>query len=66
MAALLAALVIGWVGGYFVRGLALSTPTTHTITTPRPFVTEPIPYSTPAIAPSPEPTRDPNGFAVPI
>ena len=54
VAALVAALVLGWIGGYIVRGLAVSAPATQTITTP------------PAIAPSPEPTRDPKGFAVPI
>lgn len=64
--ALLAALVVGWIGGYAIRGLAVSTPSTNTVTSPRPFVIEPAPYGTPAVSPSPEPTRDPKGFAVPI
>lgn len=66
VAALLAALVLGWIGGYLIRGLAVSTPPTKTITVPHPFVIEPVPYSTPTPSPIPEPTRDPNGFAVPI
>ena len=64
--ALLAVLAIGWIGGYLGRGLAPSTSTTNTVTNPHPFVTEPVPYSTPLPSPIPEPTRDPKGFAVPI
>ena len=66
VAALLAALIIGWIGGYLGRGLAVSTPSPNTVTMPHPFVTEPVPYSTPSPSPISEPTRDPNGFAVPI
>ena len=64
IAAVVAALILGGAGGYVVRGLnmATSTPTTTT----HPFVIEQAPYSSPVVSPSPEPTRDPNGFAVPI
>ena len=64
--ALLAALAIGWIGGYLGRGLAISTPSTNSVTTPRPFVTEPVPYSTPAMSPTPSPILDPDGGLVPI
>ena len=66
IAVLLAALVVGWTGGYLVRGLAVSASPAKIATTPHPFVTEPVPYSRPTQSPIPEPTRDPNGFAVPI
>jgi hypothetical protein len=66
VAAIVAALILGWFGGYLARGLAVSTPASNTVTTPRPFVVEPAPYSTPATSPVPEPTRDPNGNAFTI
>jgi hypothetical protein len=63
--ALVAALVVGWAGGYMARGLAVTAPSGTTVTTPHPFVTEPVPYSSPTPSPTriPEPTGYPNGFA---
>jgi hypothetical protein len=66
VAAVIVALVVGWTAGYVIRGLAVATPGTLTVTTPHPFVVEPVPYSTPSSSPMPEPARDPNGFVIPI
>jgi hypothetical protein len=67
VALLAAAFLLGGTGGYLVRGWSSAAPgTTRTDTTPHPFVTEPVPYSSPAPSPSPQPTLDPNGFTIPI
>lgn len=60
-----AALLLGGAGGYLVRGWspAAATPTTHTT---HPFVTAPVPYSSPVLSPAPQPALDPNGFPIPI
>lgn len=65
--AVLAAFVLGGAGGYAVRALtvAISSGANGTVTT-TPFVVEQAPYQTPRPSPVPEPTRDPNGFAVPV
>lgn len=63
--AVLTAFLIGAAGGYVVRGTSASTPT-GAQTTHRPFVTEPIPYSSPTQSPTSPPTLDPRGFTVPI
>lgn len=62
--ALLAAFLLGGAGGYVVRGLGSSATTTNP--TSHPFVVEPVPYTSPAVSPVPQPTLDPKGFAVPI
>lgn len=67
IAALLAALLIGGVGGYLVRAVTYTITTTSSPTdAPRPFVVEQPPYSTAPESPPAEPIRDPNGFVVPI
>ena len=66
VAAIVAALILGWFGGYLARGFAVATPSTNTITTPHPFVVEPAPYSSPATSPVPEPTHAPDGSAFTI
>gem|GEM_PF-4695408 len=63
--ALVAAFLLGGVGGYVVRSSTAST-SSATQTTNHPFVIEQAPYGSPAASPAPQPTRDPNGFAVPI
>jgi hypothetical protein len=63
--AIVVALLVGGTGGYIVRALTYSIPTTVT-ETHGPFVVEPAPYSSPAPTPPAQPTRDPNGFEVPI
>jgi hypothetical protein len=66
MVAIAAALLVGGIGGYIVRGLTYSVSNTTTTDTHRPFVVEPVPYSSPAALPSAQPTRDPKGFEVPV
>jgi hypothetical protein len=66
MVAIVAALLVGGTGGYVVRGLTYSATSSTSTDTHRPFVVEPIPYSSPAASPAAEPTRDPRGFEVPI
>lgn len=66
MVAIVAALLVGGTGGYIVRALTYSVVANPTVDTHRPFVVEPVPYSSPAPTPSPEPLRDPKGFEVPI
>jgi hypothetical protein len=66
MVAIVAALLVGGTGGYVVRGLTYSATSSTTTDIHRPFVVEPIPYSSPAASPAAEPTRDPRGFEVPI
>jgi hypothetical protein len=63
---LVAALLLGGAGGYIIRGLAVPTSSMETRPLQRPFVTEQAPYSSPTPSPPAEPTRDPNGFLVPI
>lgn len=64
IAAVVVALVVGWVGGYLIRGLAVTTPMTNTVTTTRhPFVVGPAPSGPPTMSPMPEPSGDPNGFS---
>lgn len=65
VAAIVAALLIGGVGGYAVRALTYSVGTTTTVVH-RPFVVEQAPYSSPGASPAAQPTRDPRGFEVPI
>jgi hypothetical protein len=62
--ALLAAFLLGGAGGYMVRGS--STMTGGAGTNTHPFVIEQAPYSSSAPSPVTQPTRDPNGYAVPI
>ncbi len=62
--AVLAALLLGGAGGYVIRGL--SSPVTTINTTTHPYVTEPVPYSSPAQSPAQQPTLDPKGYTVPI
>jgi hypothetical protein len=60
IAAVIVALIVGWVGGYLVRGLAVTTPVTNTVTTTQhPFIVGPAPATS---SPMPSPTGDPNGF----
>lgn len=66
MVAIVAALLVGGTGGYIVRGLTYPVSSSTTTDTHRPFVVEPVPYSSPAASPAAEPTRDPRGFEVPI
>ena len=67
VSALLAALLIGGVGGYLVRAVTYTVGTTAAPThMPRPFVVEQPPYSTAPESPPAAPIRDPNGFVVPI
>jgi hypothetical protein len=66
IAAVIVALVVGWIGGYVIRGLAVATPTTNTITAPHPLVVGPAPYSPPTSSPMPEPTNDPSGIGISI
>jgi hypothetical protein len=64
--AVLAALTLGGVGGYALRGMSASAvPEARPVTT-TPFVVEQPPYMTPRPSPIPDPTRDPKGFEVPI
>ena len=64
IAAVIVALIVGWVGGYLIRGLAVTTPTTNTVTTTQhPFVVGPLRYGPPTMSPMPEPAGDPNGFS---
>ena len=65
MIAVLAAFLLGGAGGYLVRGSTLGGRPTSPVTT-SPFVTEQPPNYSPRPSAIPEPTRDPNGFAVPI
>ena len=66
LVALVAAFLLGGVGGYVVRSSTAST-SSGTQTTNHPFVIEQAPYSSsPAVSPASAPTRDPNGNAVPI
>ena len=60
-----AALVLGGAGGYLVRGWSPAAATTTTHST-HPFVTAPVPYSSPVPSPAPQPTLDPNGLPIPI
>ncbi|HEX2680363.1 MAG TPA: hypothetical protein VHM88_15435 [Candidatus Acidoferrales bacterium] len=65
--AVLAAMLIGGTAGYLVRVVSVPASTsTTTHASPRPFVVEQAPYSTPKTSPIPEPTRDPKGNVVPI
>lgn len=64
--ALLVALLVGGAGGYLVRAVTDSVTTTAPTFAPQPFVIERAPYSSPAPSTAPSPTRDPNGFAIPI
>lgn len=66
MVAIVAALLVGGAGGYVVRGLTYSVSSSTTTDTHRPFVVEPVPYSSPAASPAVQPIRDPRGFEVPI
>jgi hypothetical protein len=66
MVAIVAALLVGGTGGYIVRGLTFSVAHTTTTDTHRPFVVEPVPYSSPAASPAVQPIRDPKGFEVPV
>jgi hypothetical protein len=66
MVAVLAAFLLGGTGGYLVRGLSLAASSTTTTITTHPFVTEPVPYSSPVPSPAQQPTLDPGGFTVPI
>ena len=58
IAALLAAVIVGWIGGYMVRGLA--------VTSPHPSAVESIPFISPTIAPTAPPVLDHNGNFVPV
>ena len=64
--ALIAAFLLGGTGGYLVRGMTLPASFTTTHVSPHRIVVEQAPYSSPSASPLPEPTRDPNGNAVPI
>lgn len=67
VALLAAAFVLGGTGGYLVRGwssAASTTTTTHT--TMHPFVTAPVPYSSPVPSPAPPTMFDPSGYPIPI
>jgi hypothetical protein len=66
MVAVVAALLVGATGGYAVRALTYSAPQRTTTDTHRPFVVEPVPYSSPAPSPAVQPIRDPKGFEVPV
>jgi hypothetical protein len=66
MVAIVAALLIGGTGGYAVRALTYSAPKSTTTDTHRPFVVEPVPYSSPSASPTVQPIRDPKGFEVPV
>lgn len=66
MVAIVAALLVGGAGGYIVRGFTYSVSSSTTTDTHRPFVVEPVPYSSPAASPAVQPIRDPRGFEVPI
>ena len=66
MVAIVAALLVGGTGGCVVRGLTYSVSSSTTTDTHRPFVVEPVPYSSPAASPAVQPIRDPRGFEVPI
>ena len=66
MVAIVAALLVGGAGGYIVRGLTYSVSSSTTTDIHRPFVVEPVPYSSPAASPAAQPIRDPRGFEVPI
>jgi hypothetical protein len=66
VALLAAAFLLGGTGGYLVRTWSSAASTT-TQTTTHPFVTEPVPYSSPTSSPAQQPpVLDPNGFAIPI
>ena len=58
IAALLAAVIVGWIGGYMVRGLS--------VTSPYPSAVESIPFISPTIAPTAPPVLDHNGNFVPV
>ena len=66
LVALVAAFLLGGTGGYLVRGLSLAQSSTRTTDITKPFVIEPVPYSSPVLSPAPQPTLDPTGFTVPI
>jgi hypothetical protein len=66
MVAIVAALLVGGTGGYIVRGLTYSVSHTTTTDIHRPFVVEPVPYSSPSASPAVQPIRDPKGFEVPV
>ena len=63
---LIATFLLGGTGGYLARGWTVPTSSTVPSTSHRPFVVEQAPYSLPSPTAVSEPTRDPNGFAVPI
>ena len=56
VALLAAAFLLGGMGGYLVRGLSAPASTTPTNTTTHPFVTAPIPYSSPTYTPAAQPS----------
>jgi len=63
--ALVAALLVGGAGGYFVRVFTFSASVVRsTPTTTQPFVVEPIPYSSPLGSPSPYQTQGPDGITI--
>ena len=66
MVAIVAALVVGGASGYIVRAFTYSIPSTTTTDIHRPFVVEPVPYSSPAASPAQVPLRDPNGYEIHI
>jgi cell division protein FtsN len=66
MVAIVAALLVGGTGGYMFRVATDAAPIDNSTHAPRPFVVEPVPYSSPAASPAAQPTRDPKGFEVPI
>ncbi len=67
MVALLTAFILGGAGGYGVRALTFSVASgANGPVTTTPFVVEQAPYQSPRPSPVTEPTRDPNGFAVPV
>jgi hypothetical protein len=67
IALLAAAFLLGGTGGYVVRGWSSGESTTTTPrTTTHPFVTAPVPYSSPVPSPAQQPTLTPDGFTIPI
>jgi hypothetical protein len=64
IAALLAAVIVGWIGGYAVRGLADTSSSSNAATSPHPSAVESIPFISPTIAPTAPPVLDQNGNVV--